>query len=334
MKILSLKSVLLYQLGRILLCDIETDSLCFTDFLHDLAKSSRRASSSRNQKSINWRKIPIEKKSSRRQNIPRFLYVSALPQTLTASSSVTVGANPSAIFQAAVNRLNHARSNLKSKLTDKQTLYSSQTLPIETQLWLAFEIETQKSGWLAFELSEKGLDIWLHHLCKQPSQSSSIAGSTSLKPATLETSTHQLLWQVQYTHACCARLLARADTANPALDSAENMHREYRQSELWQNEAVRSLVHTLMDTADALFWIPYQWPTQQYLLLLKRATPLCQSFEHFYRACLCESWQPYAELEEGAIAHKTHSQHLIIATKNILKVLLEEHLGEVAPEKL
>ena len=328
MKILSLKSVLLYQLGDILFSDDKTNSICFIDFLHDLAKSSSETSLSERKESASWRKIPIKKKRHRSQNASRSLYILALPQTPTAFSQGAVGTNPSDPFQAVVNRLNHARSNLKLKLINKQALCSAQTLPIEARLWLEFEIETQKPGWIAFNLSEKGLNIWLHRLCKQ-SVWSTPSQPTAIKPAVVDSSTHQLLWQVQYTHACCTRLLARDCIANPSSSASKQIHR------FWpDDDAARSLVHTLMDTADALFWIPYQWPAQQYLLLLKRAAPLCQAFEHFHRVCLCESWQPYAELKEEAIALETHPQHLIVATRNILKVLLQERLGEIAPEKL
>lgn len=330
MEILSLKSVLLYQLGKALVCDSDTNAICFTDFLRKPGKSASDARSVASKEILDWREIPLTKK----QQTPQILYVSPLPQTLVAFGQAIAGADPSAPMQAIANRLDQSHSNLELNRTNEQTLCLDQRLSIEAQLWLEFKIETQKPGWIAFCLSEKGLNRWLQHLQTQPLSTAKTSATVQsaqplvAPPAAIDLPIVEMLWQAQYTYACCARLLKREHTAKHHL-SAPNSQRQRQ-----RHAAERSLVHNLVDTADSLFWIPYRWPTQQYLLLLKRVMPLCQSFERFYSVRLCESEGPYAVLNSQEVAERSLHWSLVSATKNILKVLLEVHLGESAPEQL
>jgi len=343
-KILSLKSVLLYQLDRTLVCDFESNVNCFTNFLRKAEKGTRGTCSAGSKETFGWRKIPLQRK----QKTSQILYVSPLPQALSSLGQVNAGADPSPPMQTIINRLNQSHSNLELKRTNKQTLCPDQTLFIESQLWLEFKIETQKPGWIAFCLSEKGLNRWLRHLKTQPSSDSraaTVASHRPQSPLALDAATTQMLWQTQYAHACCARLLRQSRVVDEkrakgiaqcesVRESHSRAHRWNLQGPLQRSSADLLLVHTLIDTADSLFWIPYQWPTQQYLLLLKGVMPLCQAFERFYRVCLCGSVQYYGVLNSQEIAERSHQQTLINATKNILKVLLEDHLGEQAPDHL
>ncbi len=330
MKILSLKSVLLYRVGRTLVCDSEANVICFTDFLQKPGKDDSGGRSGGNKKILNWREIPLRKK----QKTSQILYVSPLPQTLVACDLVTAGSDPSAPMRAIANRLNQSHSNLRLKRTNEQTLCPDQTLSIEAQLWLEFEIETKTPGWIAFDLSEKGLDLWLQHLQTQPISASktNIASqnrqSLAASPAVIDVPIVEMLWQAQYTYACCARLLEKECAAQHHRSGSSCLRQRQR------HETKQALIHALVDMADSLFWIPYRWPAQQYLLLLKHAMPLCHAFERFHGVCLCESKRPYADLNSQEVAERSLSWSLISATKNILKVLLEVHLGEFAPDQL
>ena len=338
MKILSLKSVLLYQLGRTLLCRSKANEICFTDFLHQLDDGNSACNQESYERLIDWREIPLKRKQSKHPNTSQILYVSALPQVLAASSQVRVGTNPETFLKTVVNRLDQSRSNLKTKSIDKQAICSDRTLPIEARLWLEFEIETQRSGWVGLSLTEKGQSDWLNFIQAQPFSSSRGGNrlstnsrrspalqskSNSLSNRLTSHSVAQMLWQVQYAHACCARLLA--GFSEPAKTAPADLQPQSLSC------TSQSLVRNLIDTADSLFWIPYRWPTQQYLLLLKRAMPLCQAFELFYRSC---EWHDRSPRERGEKAAIAPPKALVSATQNILKVLLEEHLGEKAPIQL
>ena len=339
MKILSLKSVLLYQLGRTLVCDSEANATCFTDFLQKSGKDASNARLCEINKTLDWREIPLKRK----QKTPQILYVSPLPQTLAAFNSGAVGVDPSAPTQTIAKRLNQSHSNLKLKRTNEQALCSDQTSSIEAQLWLEFEIETQRPGWLAFCLSEKGFDRWLQHWQTQPhsiAKISIVSQNFRLGAAStaMDDSIAKMLWQAQYTYASCARLLEKERIVKKAAEMAvkksplrKNLEQE---SHSLLFAPTRSLVHTLIDTADSLFWIPYRWPDRQYLMLLKHVMPLCQAFERFHRVCLCELGRPYAVLNSQEVAERSQQWRLVSATKNILKDLLELYLGELAPEQL
>ena len=411
-KILSLKSVLLYQLGRALLCDSKADEVSFLNFLDLAANEARAVYTTDNKRIVDWCKIPLRKRQQKPQKASQILYISALPKAMPILGQAKAGADPSALSQAFVNRLNQSRSNLKAKLINNQMFCSQQTLSVDAQLWLEFEIETQKAGWLTFCLPNQSIDRWLQHLRSQslnqsqtndatyPFVSSATQPQYGLQPfatkagpsnqlasyptkgVVSDDSTALLLWQAQYAHACCARLerdyldkdyldkakIDRAKLDRPKLDRAnfaKALDRATRNATsrerplLWdvdriskqvcgesyqdkpcQNEpcqpplAAHLLVRTLVDTSDSLFWIPYRWPTQQYLLLLKLVKPLCQAFEQFYRVCLCGSQQPYVETKPSATEYKMQQQILVSATKNVLKCLLEEYLGEKAPEQI
>ena len=138
---------------------------------------------------------------------------------LVAFDSAVAGADPSAFAEAIANRLklNQSCLNLKLKQTNEQTICLDQARSIEAQLWLEFEIEPQPPSWIAFCLSEKGLDRWLQHLQTQPPPSNTTQtiatghSSQSLvaPPAAIDVHTVEMLWQAQYTYACCARLLRK-----------------------------------------------------------------------------------------------------------------------------
>ena len=345
MEILSLKSVLLYQLGRSLLGEAKADAIRFNDFLYASTKSRSALDKPSMQKLLDWYEIPLQRKQQTLQSTSQVLYVSALPQAIASSSCTIRGAAASASWKEVVNRLNQSRYNSKAKLTSKQRFCSFPILSIETLLWLEFEIETQKAGWIAFNLTKKGIDKWLQTLCLPPSRPALRRRNRPTTNASqverFDPSTAELLWQAQYTYTCCIQLESRqSPSINRALKEEPleqtACDRSYHPATGPQHDhsAEVSLIRALIDTSDSLFWIPYRRPTQQYLLLLKRVSPLCRAFEHFRRACLSGFKPSEVASAAPAIAQQTQHARLIRATKNTLKVLLEEHLCEQAPKKL
>lgn len=360
MNILSLKSILLHQIGAALSCKYEENAISFTEFLQSLPGEVDPVFKTTAGQSIEWRKIPLQKK----QNVDAVLYTSALPQRLAAFGQTEAASAPSAIYHQLVNTLDQSRSNSKLKLIDRQRVNSPQTSLSTTKLWLDFEIETHKPGWIAFRLSPTGVVQWLGCLQAIGSPDIELVESALASPAlektgsklssNIDAQTVRMLWQAQYAYACCCRLLRSRQTA-AGLASADPLIAKAQACLLadWPGQATgqlsdkqpenraakqtlqeQGLLQALVSTADDLFWIPYRWPDQQYLLLLKRSALLCQAFEDFYRI------HSRTFKGDGAIAHpqsKTQRSHqfaLVCATRNVLKVLLQKHLGVRAPERL
>ena len=341
-KVPSLKYVLLNQLEKALLQNYEENAVCFTDFLQKTSNVCNAVDASdemlRDQyTSIDWRQLPLKKK----QNIVPILYTSALLQRLTALGFVTVNETPLAASEQFVRRLEQARAALKSKLLGEQSDSLQPPLSVEARLWLEFQIETHRPGWLAFRLTPAGVYQWLTHL-SDSSPDASTGKAQMLQPRIsqdfdIERSNQQaveLLWQAQYTHACCCRLLRQCP--QQPLPDCEDENRSFQtfQARYSERFSGQSLLHTLVSTADDLFWIPYRWPTRQYLLLLKSVAPLCQSFERFCRTDFSGFTQHSSADSLQGEAMRSRSLTLIKATQKVLKVLLEERLGEIAPEQL
>ncbi|MGC1309922.1 MAG: hypothetical protein WA885_22065 [Phormidesmis sp.] len=250
-------------------------------------------------------------------------------------------------------------------------------LALVTQLWREFKIETQRPGWVTFCLSEIGIAQWLSQIYeefrgdrKQSSPASNLGAAESFTPAfssPLSSLTnppkykqsnsvdrdhqeHERIWQLQYSHACCCRLLAHWKTCCQPPSFAVNSVELTQPTEFWltntgqlrlQHQAARQLIHVLIETADDMFWIPYRWPSQQYFLLLKRSTQLCQSFDLFCSTCLSGFSQmpgPASRKESQGASPKYQLFQarfgLVLVTKNMLKALLVAHFDAVAPESL
>ena len=343
MNILSLKSILLYQLERVSLDNYEENAVSFIEFLQKQRNDASTASEAGDNLLIDLPRIPLQSK----QKTGSILYTSALPQVLASSSLTGAKADPSDISKQLVDRLEQSRSNLTSKITNRQAVEPLQISSAVAELWLEFEIETQKPGWIAFRVTRSGIEKWLD--CLQRLEISELERSSQRPPAFDKLSPRpqrypsnevsvQMLWQAQYAHACCCRLLrqcrkqafsaAQSDRIGQTPSSAS------QSGSLLSTDRAEALLQALVSTADSLFWIPYRWPNQQYQLLLKHSAALCQAFERFYGVRLCEfEWR-------GAIASNLDNTlslrqlSLVAATKNVLKVLLEENFGVPAPEQL
>ena len=326
-KVPSLKHVLLNQLEKALSRNYEDNDVCFTDFSQKQNNTSDAIQATEDEtdrlidrfQSTNPPQIPLHKK----QNIAPVLYTSALPQRWAASGYPSVSKTPSEASEKLVAILEQARSSLSS----------SQRLSIEAQLWLEFQIETHRPGWIAFRLTPAGVNQWLTYLSKaSPAPLFERAKRTPQIPTVgcsgLSTQPlAELLWQAQYTHACCCRLLRQVQPPWPQPEKEDAKSSFHTLQE-------QRLLHALVNTADDLFWIPYRWPTQQYLLLLKSSAPLCQAFERFCRTGFNSLAQQSAIHHSQVEPTRSRFFILILATQNLLKVLLEEHLGEPAPERL
>ncbi len=371
MMVLPLQATLLYWLHRAILGDCEEEAGGFTHFLqidrtplyfwvHSNPTISLLTNSS-------WRKIPLQKK----RNTPVVLYISAMPQRLLSSRNLlpllasfkSIEEPSTESSQQMVDRLKRFRSHsIKGERDHKG---GDRTLLC--QLWHEFQIETQRPGWLAFRLSDHGICLWLNQLFRlrcddnfmpavvqsNLSDVASFATATSVtaisatatftdsacQPASLEPA----LWQVQYTHARCCTLLrlwkqTHPEFADPVMTAANAPAFDLATLLGMTPHVSAALIHSLIETADDLFWIPYRSPSQQYFLLLKRAGQLCQLFEAFYSTRLSGFGRlcPSSPCESGAAAIGEFQSgfYLATATKNVLELLLCRYLGAAAPAEI
>ncbi|NJM98604.1 MAG: hypothetical protein HC800_16895 [Phormidesmis sp. RL_2_1] len=161
-----------------------------------------------------------------------------------------------------------------------------------------------------------------------------------------------MLWNIQYTHARCCELRLLWDESQSSRcqslggESVGQAHRspssvaaplpwlDAEHQLRGHNIQSMQLIQALMATADDMLWIPYQWPSQQYYLLLRRAIQLCQAFDSFYRACL----SGFSQIPSGAEAAETLKFQawfgLVVATEKILKALLESCFHAESPQTL
>lgn len=333
MVILSPKNVLLNQLHWLLSSEQGSYIESFTEILHGpraLTDASSQVNSTRHfNKDINWQEIPLTKT----QDICSVLYTSALPQKLAKQYDLKRSLTLTEISQRIVHWLNQARQKQFDDLCDLAYKDFDSSLP--HQLWFEFEIGTQRLGRIAFCLSNRGVALWLQHVQQDLHglhEDSHWGESQKLSLSRIDTS---LLWQMQYTHARCCTLLALWQTSQP--DQSID-HRSLRPTDTYplglSAPQAQRLIQALIETADDMFWIPYRWPDRQYVLLLKRATQLCQSFDQFYRGCLYGFGQLSSTAAPSEMSRFKANFGLVAATRNLLKVLLYKHFHAKSPASL
>ncbi len=159
--IISLKSSLLYCLTNFFENNREEELGSFIDFLYDRNSATGSERSSMKSLPVRWEKIPLQQKITSAS----VLYISALPQVIAHgrySELNCPGASQLATQQLA-EQLNNFQLITIDSLTHTQPLWVALILPFISCIWNEFEIGADRSGWLTFELSDKGLSYWLSH---------------------------------------------------------------------------------------------------------------------------------------------------------------------------
>ena len=163
MTFLSFKFVLLSCLEQALFSTREATSVSFIDTLHSPKTQLYSVCKDSLTKNINWRKIPLHKK----RNETSVLYTSALPQCLikdrTISKREASLSEVSRVLREQLSQVNFNPSSCASNLLSRESL-------LRPKLWNEFEIQTQRSGWLAFQLSDTGKALWLQYTQRAPQQ--------------------------------------------------------------------------------------------------------------------------------------------------------------------
>lgn len=364
---LSLKQSLVYGLQQALFSNYEADAVGFINFSRGYHAQPYFPGQHKPQAPLPnspiWQKIPLQKK----RTAGDVLYISAIPQLLVSSNHLMAVSGHSEIpvknsgeksektleniSQQTIVRLEKAGFNQASCEQDHNDAvslqHSSYRGNLLLQLWAEFQIETHRPGWITFRLSNRGIGLWLAQMgspflsqaaiesdlppvSKQPARQKNL-----LQPLQVE----KILWQVQYTYARCCHLLCLWQEMQPAVGDSNLEFDSAAQPWLTASpSAGLSLIHSLIEITDDLFWIPYQSSSQQYFLFLKRAAQLCQSFELFYSRCLSgfgELSQIFSQCSATATVRKFQADfYLAAVTKNALKVLLSQYLNAEAPAEL
>lgn len=248
MTILSLKATLLYWLHQAFLEDGEEEPGSFISFLQTDNSQGRFLRSFEPTISALtnpiWQNIPLQKK----QNEADILYVSAMPQRLLQG-------HDSVSLLAALKGIEEPFKAISHQTVDRPKKTGFQSINCEPdhkdnarslrfQLWAEFQIETQRPGWIAFRLCNRGIGLWLDQLprllCNSNSTISpdlptltnasfhtasassvssfcigavanveSVADSIAdpMADSVFRQRADAMLWQVQYTHARCCTLM-------------------------------------------------------------------------------------------------------------------------------
>lgn len=152
-KILSLKGVLLRCLEQVLFSNREEKITSFTNFSQKVENDPYFFFKSALKPSVHWRKIPLQKKETASQ----ILYTSALPQLWASNRNSHKNLSIAAFSEEVARQLSRVR--FKAISGDLDHLGCPTCLI--SQLWDEFQIETQRPGWISWELSSKGIDIWI-----------------------------------------------------------------------------------------------------------------------------------------------------------------------------
>ena len=350
----------------------EENDLNFTVLSHEQPYKTWHSQGSDTAENVSismcWQNIPLKKT----RQLKDITYISALPQWLLANSYSKPLLNRSKRAEKTleetalkiVSAFKKIRFKSIASEPDHKTIQYLQALSNDYPLWLRlgaqFQIETQQLGCLSIRLSNDGISQWLQQVNASvltdsarydlpPANPCSLASAATA--VVMSDAIQQQLWQAQYAHArCCSLLSLWQQFSLPDLSTIAHARlSEYVAHLLASSQSVQrgrgasrcaeaQLIHALISTADDMFWIPYRFPSKQYLLLLKSVTQLCKAFEGFYSAQLSGFGQISDVDNESMRSHISSlwqaKFYLVLTTKNILEALLTRHLHSRAPAEL
>ncbi len=358
--ILSLKGTLVYGLEQALFSICEEGGLDFTDFSQsrraqpdDLSQLATAYLLPKQRHGLHGRSfssegidrhsrpIPLQKKSLKRSRHGTVTYTSAVPQILFANNVFLQSRSLPEISQHIVSRL----QKVMFEAMDCELDHNGYDVSSISQIWHELKIETHRPGWIGFHLSQAGIGRWLTHCINQYDISIVLHKKQVLMHSDYQQrsqASETLMWKLQYAHArcCCLLRLWHQVCAMSTASSAALQFDSSVDSRLinwpWLETSCEhtQLVHSLVEVTDHMFWIPYQWNSKQYFLLLERATFLCQALERFCATCLTG----FSSISQsGAIAsiHKFQARfHLIRMAQKTLETLLTGYLCAEAPTSL
>lgn len=203
-----------------------------------------------------------------------------------------------------------------------------------------------RDGWIQFDLSDTGLATWLQRLNqwskatdRTENPGNSQTGQKMLSTLPAKFASAEDLFRLEYAHARCCSLLRLADREQLIHLSEPSWSGPIADLQIiepnplpWLSDrhqlrlvhvTERTLISQLINTLDTLSDFPGQTQPGQ---LVKLATGLSQDLLIFYSAN-----RIWSEIKTENLALAQARLGLIRATQNVLKFLLEEGLGILAP---
>jgi len=151
--ILSLKGILLYYLEQFLFSECEKTEKSFTNLSHNSNCSTSNPYETAEIAPIKWDKIPLKKHPTD----SGILYTSALPKLLAATEdSQQTLADRNRNYSIDIRLSHFQTTNANNQKNDLNS-----ELSFLMMIWAEFQIRTQRTGWLSFELSNEGIAHWL-----------------------------------------------------------------------------------------------------------------------------------------------------------------------------
>ncbi|WP_016951114.1 DALR anticodon-binding domain-containing protein [Anabaena sp. PCC 7108] len=194
-----------------------------------------------------------------------------------------------------------------------------------------FRVKIVPPAWVCIELTHPTLADWLHSITVEST------GLKSVKSSYQTQHTDKLVFTIQYTHARCCSLLRLAHREGLIELVDESMNFRYFQSAqsipwLDHDQKLRfhqpdefRLIHQLIKLVDDLVY-----PDAMSVVNWEKAgLKLSQAFDNFW--CNCRIW---GEVKINSLALAQARLGLLIATKLVLKSVLEAKLGVFAPLEL
>lgn len=192
--------------------------------------------------------------------------------------------------------------------------------PYLKKLAAYLEVQVVPPGLLLFELTDRGIAVWLQYLGDNVSLSVVNKDLPFLVP--------EHLFKIQYSHARCCSLLrmASSDRLLP-LETPNSISWEETEGRLRLNHPTeRRLISEIFSTWDFLYFLT---ATPQEINWEKIATGLSEAFQNFYSQCRIFG---EVKIENPELAKARLG--LVLITKSLLRILLEEKLKVKAPTEL
>ncbi|NJL38640.1 MAG: hypothetical protein HC899_19260 [Leptolyngbyaceae cyanobacterium SM1_4_3] len=265
-------------------------------------------------------------------------YVSAIALKLSRlTGELSADLAQTIVAQTIGARLTESIKTVEDKAIARQSLSDA--------LWRNFTVKVVPPGWIHLQLSDLGLASWLQILTER-----SIRLDDRSRENFVYENDNQLLrnstklFELQHTHArCCSQIyLAQQAELLSSLNPSTLSHfysnepqagsvsmpkllpwLDSNQSLRFQHPAEQRLIAQLVATVDTLSDAPFQ-PS-----ILKAGETLSQNFIDFHAAC-----RIFAEVKTADLDLAQARLGLVLATRNVLKALLEEGLAICAPLEL
>jgi len=265
-------------------------------------------------------------------------YVSAIALKLSRlTGELSTNLSQTIVAQAIGARLTESIKTVEDKATARQ--------PIPDALWCNFTVKVVPLGWIHLQLSDLGLASWLQILTER-----SIRLDDRSRENIVHENDNQLLrnstklFELQHTHArCCSQIyLAQQAELLSSLNSSTLSHFSFSEIQAgsvltpkpfpwldsnqllrFQHPAEQQLIAQLVATVDTLSDAPFQ-PS-----ILEAGETLSQNFINFHAAC-----RIFAEIKTADSDLAQARLGLVLATRTVLKGLLEEGLAVCAPVEL